>query len=41
VTRYPEIGMYFGGVGVALFDERDGFRAGADPRREGATFVSQ
>lgn len=41
VTPYPEIGMYFGGVGVALFDERDGFRAGADPRREGATFVSQ
>jgi gamma-glutamyltranspeptidase/glutathione hydrolase len=41
LTRYPEIGMYFGGVGAALFDERKGFEAGADPRREGATFVSR
>ena len=41
VTRYPEIGMYFGGVGAALFDEHKGFEAAADPRREGATFVSR
>ncbi|MEX2123552.1 MAG: gamma-glutamyltransferase [Woeseia sp.] len=41
VTRYPEIGMYFGGVGAALFDEQKGFEAGADPRREGATWVGQ
>ena len=40
VTRFPEIGMYFGGVGAALFDRNSGFAMGADPRREGATFVS-
>jgi gamma-glutamyltranspeptidase/glutathione hydrolase len=40
VTRFPEKGMYFGGVGAALFDERHGFKTAADPRREGATFVS-
>jgi gamma-glutamyltranspeptidase/glutathione hydrolase len=40
VTRYPEIGMYFGGVGAALFDTRSGFEVAADPRREGGTFVS-
>jgi gamma-glutamyltranspeptidase/glutathione hydrolase len=40
VTRFPEIGMYFGGVGAALFDRRGGFATGADPRREGATFQS-
>jgi gamma-glutamyltranspeptidase/glutathione hydrolase len=40
VTHFPEIGMYFGGVGAALFDESRGFDTAADPRREGATFVS-
>ena len=40
VALFPEIGMYFGGVGAALFDRNSGFRTGADPRREGATFVS-
>ncbi len=40
VTRFPECSMYFGGVGAALFDEVHGFATGADPRREGATFVS-
>jgi gamma-glutamyltranspeptidase/glutathione hydrolase len=40
VTRFPEIGMYFGGVGAALFDKSRGFDTSADPRREGATFVS-
>jgi gamma-glutamyltranspeptidase/glutathione hydrolase len=40
VTRYPEIGMYFGGVVAALHDSRSGFSAAADPRREGGTFVS-
>jgi gamma-glutamyltranspeptidase / glutathione hydrolase len=40
VTRYPEIGMYFGGVGAALFDTRSGFEVAADPRREGGTFIS-
>lgn len=40
VTAYPSIGMYFGGIGAALFDERSGFEVAADPRREGGTFVS-
>ncbi len=40
VTPYPSIGMYFGGVGAALFDTRSGFDVAADPRREGGTFVS-
>jgi gamma-glutamyltranspeptidase/glutathione hydrolase len=40
VTRFPELSMYFGGVAAALFEEGRGFDAGADPRREGATFVS-
>jgi gamma-glutamyltranspeptidase/glutathione hydrolase len=40
ITRFPEPSMYFGGVGAALFDEVRGFSAAADPRREGATFIS-
>ncbi|MFQ6004421.1 MAG: gamma-glutamyltransferase [Woeseia sp.] len=40
VTPYPEIGMYFGGVGAALFDTETGFEVAADPRREGGTFIS-
>lgn len=40
VTHYPEISMYFGGVAAALFDGEQGFDVAADPRREGATFVS-
>lgn len=40
LTIYPAIGMYFGGVGAALFDQRSGFEVAADPRREGGTFVS-
>ena len=40
VTRYPEIGMYFGGVVAALYDQRQGFSAAADPRREGGTFIT-
>ena len=41
VTAYPEIGMYFGGVGAALFDTRSGFEVAADPRREGGTYISR
>ena len=41
ITRFPEPSMYFGGVGAALFDKVHGFAAAADPRREGATFISQ
>lgn len=40
VTRYPEIGMYFGGVGAALFSTETGFEVAADPRREGGIFIS-
>jgi len=40
VKRYPEIGMYFGGVVAAVFDVDNGFSVAADPRREGGTYVS-
>lgn len=40
LTRYPDISMYFGGVGAALFRTGHNFAVAADPRREGATFVS-
>jgi gamma-glutamyltranspeptidase/glutathione hydrolase len=40
VTRYPEIGMYFGGVVAAAYASESGFSAAADPRREGGTFIS-
>ena len=40
LVRYPKISMYFGGVGAAMYDVQTGFSVAADPRREGATFVS-
>lgn len=40
ITQYPSIGMYFGGVGAALYNSNSGFEVAADPRREGGTFVS-
>ncbi len=40
VTRYPEIGMYFGGVVATTFNDTYGFSAAADPRREGGTFIA-
>jgi gamma-glutamyltranspeptidase/glutathione hydrolase len=40
VTEYPELNMYFGGVGAALFDQHSGFQVAADPRREGGTCVA-
>lgn len=40
VTRYPEIGMYFGGVVAAVFDSARGFSAAADPRRAGGIFIA-
>lgn len=40
VIRYPDISMYFGGVAAALFDDEHGFDVAADPRREGAIFLS-
>ena len=39
LKKFPEKGMYFGGVGVALYDSANGFEVAADPRREGGTFV--
>ena len=36
---YPEINMYFGGVGAASFDEHGGFEVAADPRREGGVCI--
>jgi gamma-glutamyltranspeptidase/glutathione hydrolase len=41
VKKYPEKGMYFGGVGVALHDPESGFAVAADPRREGGTCISK
>ena len=38
VAVFPDIVMYFGGVGAAVFDEAVGFDVAADPRREGGVF---
>ncbi|MDJ0711966.1 MAG: gamma-glutamyltransferase [Woeseiaceae bacterium] len=38
VTEFPELVMYFGGVGAAVYDSASGFDVGADPRREGGVF---
>lgn len=40
VEAFPEISMYFGGVGAARYGEHVGLDAAADPRREGSVFVS-
>jgi gamma-glutamyltranspeptidase/glutathione hydrolase len=37
-TVFPELSMYFGGVGAAVYDSEKGFNVGADPRREGGVF---
>ena len=39
VKTYPEISMYFGGVGVASFHKDDGFDVAADPRRAGGICI--
>ena len=39
VKTYPEINMYFGGVGAASFHKTDGFDVAADPRREGGICI--
>ena len=39
VTVFPDLVMYFGGVGAALCDSELGLDAAADPRREGGVFV--
>ncbi len=38
ITEFPELVMYFGGVGAAVYDSAAGFDVGADPRREGGVF---
>jgi gamma-glutamyltranspeptidase/glutathione hydrolase len=35
---FPDLSMYFGGVGAAVYDSEKGFDVGADPRREGGIF---
>ena len=35
---FPEIVMYFGGVGAAVYGKENGFGVAADPRREGGIF---
>jgi gamma-glutamyltranspeptidase len=39
LQTYPEINMYFGGVGAASFSVEDGFDVAADPRREGGVCI--
>jgi len=39
LKTYPEINMYFGGVGAASFHKKDGFDVAADPRREGGICI--
>jgi gamma-glutamyltranspeptidase/glutathione hydrolase len=39
LRRFPDLSMYFGGVGVALFDPATGLFHTADSRRTGATAV--
>ena len=38
VSVFPELVMYFGGVGAAVYDAVTGFDVAADPRREGGVF---
>ncbi len=40
LTLFPGIVMYFGGVGAAVCYREGDLEAAADPRREGAVFVS-
>lgn len=39
VRVYPELNMYFGGVGAALHDDDHGFEVASDPRRAGGTVI--
>jgi gamma-glutamyltranspeptidase / glutathione hydrolase len=39
LRRFPDRSMYFGGVGLAMFDPAAGLYEVADPRRTGATAV--
>ena len=37
LRRFPDLSMYFGGVGLAMYDQDAGLFEVADPRRTGAT----
>ncbi len=39
VRVFPELNMYFGGVGAALHDDDNGFEVASDPRRAGGTVL--
>jgi len=39
VHLFPDLVMYFGGVGAAVFDSERGLASAADPRREGGTCI--
>jgi len=39
VRVFPELNMYFGGVGAALYDDSHGFEVASDPRRAGGTVI--
>jgi len=39
VHMFPDLVMYFGGVGAAVFDSETGLASSADPRREGGTCI--
>ncbi len=39
LRRFPDLSMYFGGVGLAMYDPDAGLFQVADPRRTGATAV--
>jgi gamma-glutamyltranspeptidase/glutathione hydrolase len=39
VHLFPNLVMYFGGVGAAVFDGKTGLASAADPRREGGTCI--
>lgn len=40
LRTFPDINMYFGGVGVAGYDDDAGFAVAADPRRAGGTLIA-
>ena len=40
VRIFPELNMYFGGVGAALYDAGRGFEVASDPRRAGGTVIA-
>jgi len=39
VKIFPDLVMYFGGVGAAVYDAEAGLASAADPRREGGTCI--